>query len=421
MEWVAGIRAHLTATPGIGGRLKAFPEDFVVQEIPGELEPAEEGRYTVATVTARNWESNRLVREMARRLGVSRKRIRFAGTKDKRAVTTRLIQFDVPLERVASLELPDVRIEDAFLTNRKLHMGDLRGNRFRVTVRDLSLPPHEALEALRATKEALEAARGFPNFFGVQRFGEVRPVTHLVGRAIVAGDLKAAVDAYLAAPMAGEPEDAFEARKALQESGDYAEALVNFPDRLGFEKAILNALVRHPDDYVGALEALPLNLQLMFVHAYQGYLFNRVLSERMERGLPLSEAVVGDVVLPLDPWGAPLKRREIPADAGNLEKVNRQVRSGAAAVSGPILGSEMTSPTGEPAALEEAVFEEEDIGPRDFIIPEMPRLSSKGMRRGLLARVFDLEIHVDEDGATLTFHLPRGTYATCLLREFMKL
>ncbi len=420
MEWEAGIRAYLTTTAGIGGRLKATPEDFVVVEIPEDFEPAEGGRYLNATVTSRNWETNRLVRQMARQLGVSRKRIRFAGTKDKRAVATRLMQFDVSREELGSVGLGDVVIQDPYRTDRRLEVGDLRGNRFEIWVRDLGVAGNEAEASLQATREAIEAAGGFPNFFGVQRFGEVRPVTHLVGRALIAGDLKGAVDTYLSHPVDGEPDDAQAARRALGASGDYAVALTDFPDRLGFEKALLNALVKTPGDYAGALEALPLNLRLMFVHAYQGYLFNLILSERLRRGTPLGEAAVGDRVLPLDAWGVPAKGREIPADEGNLEKVNRQLREGAAAVGGPVLGTEMTPASGEPGALEADVFATEGVGPEDFVVPEMPRLSSKGMRRPLLARITDLKTHVEAEGARLTFALPRGTYATCLLREFMK-
>src|SRR3989337_1220861 len=78
----------------------------------------------------------------------------------------------------------------------------------------------------------------------------------------------------------------------------------------------------------------------MFVHAYQSYLFNRILSERMRRGLPLNEPLEGDLVLPLDKKGLPDRDRPLLVEAANLEKMRRQVRDGKAFVSGALFGSE---------------------------------------------------------------------------------
>src|SRR3970040_1538835 len=97
-ESIVGISGYLTTSPGLGGRIKGEAEDFVVEEIPADIPPSTEGSYTVAKLRSRNWETNRLVREIARRLRISRKRISFAGTKDRRAVTTQLLQFDAPVD-----------------------------------------------------------------------------------------------------------------------------------------------------------------------------------------------------------------------------------------------------------------------------------------------------------------------------------
>src|SRR5437016_12372719 len=93
MERDVGIVGYLTSTPGGRGTLKDKPEDFVVEEISSPPPPSAEGRFTVATIRVRNWETNRLVRELARALHVSRRRIGLAGMKDKHGVTTRLFFF----------------------------------------------------------------------------------------------------------------------------------------------------------------------------------------------------------------------------------------------------------------------------------------------------------------------------------------
>ncbi|MBI4416587.1 MAG: tRNA pseudouridine(13) synthase TruD, partial [Euryarchaeota archaeon] len=156
LEVSVGIAGYATTTAGIGGRIKVEPEDFVVEEIGSPPRKVEGGRYTVAVVRSRNWETNRLVREMARRLAVSRKRISFAGTKDKRAVTTQWFCFELPEEKVRSLHLSDVEVLETYATDRKLEIGNLLGNRFRMIIRDLAVAPREAESILSATSAQLE-------------------------------------------------------------------------------------------------------------------------------------------------------------------------------------------------------------------------------------------------------------------------
>src|SRR2546422_5421122 len=93
-EAVVGISGYLTRGEGLGGRIKASAEDFVVDEVSVDLPPSEEGRYTAARIRTRNWETNRLVRELARHLHIIPKRITFSGTKDRRAETTQIFGFD---------------------------------------------------------------------------------------------------------------------------------------------------------------------------------------------------------------------------------------------------------------------------------------------------------------------------------------
>jgi len=266
----------------------------------------------------------------------------------------------------------------------------------------------------------LAGAGGFPNFFGVQRFGSIRPITHIVGRCMVRGEFKAAVDAYVANPIEGEDEQAFDARTALEQSGDYGGALKMYPDVMSFEKAILNHLVKHPDDHIGALEQLPFNLLMMFVHGYQSYLFNRILSERIRRRLPLGRPIVGDVVLAVGKDGLPDDRHLVPVNDDNMEKVGRQVSGGKAFVSGVLFGSESTLAEGEMGGIERTVVESEGLKPHDFTLPAMPRLSSKGTRRPLVMPLPRLDMKPSDGMMNMRFELSKGCYATVLLREFMK-
>lgn len=420
MEEAVGISGYLTHAPPVPARVKARPEDFVVEEIPEELPLHDDGRFLVVRVTSRNWETNRLVRAMARRMGISRHRIAFAGTKDKRAVTTQWMTFaDVEAETVRLIHLGDVRLEPEGRARRPLRVGHLLGNRFDLRLRDVPLPREEVSSRMRRVAGELRFAGGFPNFFGPQRFGEVRPVTHLVGRALVQGDVKGAVHTYLGHPFPEEPEDARRAREAFDASGDVEQALRDFPSRLGYESALLNRLRRQPGDYEGALRQLPRNLLTLFVNAYQAYLFNRMLSRRLAGGLGLTDPLPGDLVLPRSRRGLPERGRSVEVTAANREKVRRQVQAGKAWISGLLLGTEAPFAKGPMGELERAVVEEEGVPREAFAVPAMPRLGSRGQRRELLAPLEGLAYRVRED-VRLTFRLLPGCYATALLREVTK-
>ncbi|MCJ2520797.1 MAG: tRNA pseudouridine(13) synthase TruD [Candidatus Thermoplasmatota archaeon] len=420
MEEEVGIQGYLTKTPPVRGRLRVTPEDFIVEEVPKELPISDDGRFLLVKVTARNWETNRLVRELSKRLRISRRRISFSGTKDKRAVTTQTMSFwDVEAEAITRVRLKEVKLECQHRTTRGLKLGHLLGNRFRIRLRDVPLSREETSTRMGSIAREFRIAGGFPNFFGPQRFGERRPISHLVGRALVRGDLHEAVETYLAHPQPGEPEDAFHAREAYGESGDVAAALKDYPERLSFEKAILNQLRRRPRDYAGALKQLPRNLLTLFVYAYQALLFNRIVSLRLKMGLSLVEPLEGDLILPMNRTGIPRRDSSIVVTDANREKVGKQVKAGKAWISGLILGYEVHFAQGEMGRLERGVVEEEGVKPEDFAVRAMPRLSSRGLRREILATLRDFSYRVNGD-LLLSFQLNPGCYATALLREITK-
>ncbi|MGQ0536100.1 MAG: tRNA pseudouridine(13) synthase TruD [Methanobacteriota archaeon] len=425
-EAAIGLSVFLTGTPGLGGRLRARPEDFFVDEIGLPLAPAQgPGKYTWARIESTNWETNRLVRELSRALHISREQIYFAGTKDKRAVTVQGFALRAPEARVRGLALSGVRVLETMRIDRAPKIGELVGNRFEIVVRGIPLPYVTATQGLEATRKALETYGGFPNVFGPQRFGTVRPITHVVGERIVRRDFRGAVMAYAGSPMPHETPELVEARQALEESGDFGAALLAFPEALNFERAILHHLREHPDDYTGAFRSLPGNLLRLFVYAYQSLLFNRVVALRLQRGLSLAEAEVGDLVAPRDPRGLPVLDRLVPVSEANRAKANREIQRGRAAVTACVFGSDAPYASGVPGEIEREVVAADRLAAADFEIGELPEASSHGTRREVLTPLFDFDARVEPDGpaqslATFKFRLPKGSYATSLLREFLK-
>ena len=419
-----GIETFFTNYHGIGGKLRANSEDFVVNEIYLYPKKVENGCSIIAEVSAKNWETHRLVRELSKRLRISQKRIGFAGTKDKRACSTQLMSFyNVSEADLSKIKIRDVSIKVMYRSDKSIKIGSLLGNRFEITVRNIEKTITS--EQIDTVASFLIKYGGFPNFYGVQRFGIIRPITHIVGHHIIHEDFESAVMKYIANPIKGEDEEAYNLREELHLSHNFSKALQSYPDILNFEKIMLNRLVVAPDDFVGALQELPKNLLLMFVNAYQSFLFNKILSERIRTCIPLNQAVIGDIISPVRKDN--INNHYIRVNESNIKKVNRQIIKNKAVVTGLLLGYDSLFSKGEMGEIEQKIIEQEKIDYRDFIIPKIPFLSSKGSRRPILGMLnkIDWKLHkdtlqTDKKAVTLKFELQKGCYATSLLREFMK-
>ena len=415
-----GIEVFYTSTKGTGGRLKLNYDDFIVDEVSIFPERTENGKYAIAKITSTNWETNRLVRMIARNLGITRNKITFAGTKDKRAVTSQLFSIEAPVEAVRALSMHQVLVEDVYPSKKHITIGDLIGNTFKIKLRNTELKGEEMATSVYQTRDELEALGGFPNFFGVQRFGSIRPVTHLVGKHIVHGDFEKAVMVYIGNPNDEEDECSRLPRQHLQETMDLETAMQEFPRTLTFERMLIGWVLRNPGDWSGAIRTLPPNLQMMFVHAYQSYLFNLILSERIRRGIALDRPIVGDVVLPADRSGYADHDKPVPVTRFNLDLVEKSVREHKAFISGVLFGSESKFAEGEMGEIERKVITTEGVQLQDFIVPQIAECNSRGSRRELIAPFKDLKLDLAEDSVDLAFTLGKGCYATVMLREFMK-
>ena len=423
-EKKTGIEIFFTPMRGIGGKIRTVPEDFIVKEVSIYPLKKEKGRFTIAEITAINWETNGLVKEFSKRLHISRKRIGFAGTKDKRAKNTRLMSFhNISEDDLFKVKIKDVAIENIYRSDQPVKIGCLIGNKFEIIIRNVSEDVRS--EPIQDIISFIDKNGGFPNFYGIQRFGIIRPITHVVGRYIVFNDFEKAVMSYIANPIEEEDEDTYNLRDRLEKTYDFSEALKSYPNHLNFEKAMLNKLVIDPEDFVGALKELPKNLLTMFIYAYQSYLFNRIISERIKQKLPLNKAIVGDVVFPI--IKGVIDKTAIIITEGNIEKANKQILREHAFVSGLLIGSDSVFSEGKMGVIEHNIIDCEGMDTRDFIIPEIPYISSSGSRRSLLSSVKNLQYELNNDdlndgklALTLKFELKKGCYATSLLREFMK-
>ena len=449
-----GLQGYATPHSGIGGRIKSRVTDFRVEEIATPVHLDNRGRFTVAKITLTNWETNRFCNQLSAKLKIPRNRVFFAGTKDKRAVTSQLFVIDAPMNKVADVELPDVEIEVLGRTHQKIGFGNHRGNRFTIVVRGCCHPDGspmtdtEAMEEVNRIQHDMEDSLGgnrFPNWIGPQRFGSGRPVTPHVGRHVVNEDWEQAVMTYLAMEGPNEGEEAQIIRKRIREEGVTESLLEDLPRWMGFERRMIEHLLSKPDDHVGAFRKLPTNLQLMTVHALQSIVFNKSLQRRLEEGLPLARPVVGDIVGRVDEKSQLDVKSCVVVQERTLNRIGRNCDLGRLMTTGPLPGSEISTSDDEPGRLEQATIDAEGLGGLSWEVEAIPRLSSKGTRRGLVAefKEFSVDTVPIADGSTLDkrwvegpaehdrwhpegacvrfrFTLGSGSYATVLLREFMK-
>ncbi len=455
IEESLGLVGWSVEDDGVGGLLKVRVEDFRVEEVSKVPALDPKGRFTVARVTLHNWETNRLLNRLAKSCGISRNRIFASGLKDKRAVTTQILVIDAPQKRVSEVTIPDCEIEILGRTHQKVGMSDHDGNRFTITVRGCCYPDgspmdgKEALMRVQRIRKGLSENLGadvFPNWIGPQRFGANRPVTPMVGRAVVEGDFESAVDLYLgmAGNRSGEETASF--RKMWRETRDPVECLGIIPKHLGYERDMLSRLSEDGSDWLGAFKSLPHSLQLLTIHSLQSLAFNHALSRRISSGLSLIEPSIGDIVAPLKSNGRIDVSKMAYVSETNLDRCRRNCNLGRLSLTGPLPGSDANLADGEPGSLERKALVDTALESTDWNVKKIRRLSSSGTRRPLCVPFSDFSVEEateispsaevskrwqdqpsdgerwNPEGASLrlVFTLPPGTYATVLMREFMR-
>ncbi len=408
---------YLTKTPGLGGELKRRIEDFVVEElledgtpceveqlnkspplkiplvIPPNPDPRKNDQLHV-WMEKFNIETTFAIRTLSRGTGGSVKRIGYAGLKDKRALTCQRISIWKPdTQKLSRFSVKGLALHHASWSPNRIDLGMLRGNRFTITIRDINLSEEEIRK--RMDEFSSQIVQGLPNYFGEQRFGGYREITHVVGKLLLQNKLEEAVMEYMCKESEGEQDDIQNARRNLRETRDFARALKEFPDSAHFEIAMLNHLVTNGKDFAGAFQRLPQQTRYLFTHAYQSHVFNLVLSERIRRGL------------------------FYPIEGDMLEN---------GAFTAPLPGIRTTMAKGIPGEIEQEIFTKENITPKFFANPHLGELASWGARKPMVLHVHHFKLVAISDDlffpgkkmVSVTFWLDKGNYATIALRELMK-
>jgi len=184
------------------------------------------------------------------------------------------------------------------------------------------------------------------------------------------GDLEGAVKTYLTKVFPTELKEAKDARRKLAKDWDYAKALAYFPMGLRFERTMIGHLAESENDYIGALRKLPKFLKIMFVHAYQAYLFNEFLKE--------------------------VVKKKGKHKTGQLFGYESKVEN----------------------ELERRILKKEKVEPKDFFIRSMPEMSLRGEKRKLFIELKGFKVIEKGRGYyVVRFSLPKGCYATTVIDQ----
>jgi len=408
LERSLGMEYYASDTPGTGGRLRSSAEDFVVEEVPCAV--GSEGPFLICRLTKKDWDQQRALRELARQLGISYKRIGFSGTKDKHAVTSQLISIrDVTPGAIEKISQKDLEVEVIGRSNGPLALGSHTANRFTITIREAN--PGQLSEIVdEVTRVCREAV---PNYFGLQRFGVIRPVTHTTGALILKGDYEAAVLCYIGKDYPAEPPEVREARAQFLENRDPMEALRTFPLPLSYERTMLHHLAANPGDYLGALLLLPPKLLSLLVSAYQSLLFNRALSRRIARSSGLLHPLPGDRLLFSN-------GKEDRVTDQNQDSASLQMGRGRCRIAIRVPGCRVEGGHFDDEAVMASYLAEDGIGREDFCrVSDLIRTRFEGASRPISLST-KIDTTVEGQSVRLSFELGPGQYATTVCREYMK-
>ncbi len=401
---------YLTGEPGIGGTLKARPEDFLVDEV-SLYDPSGTGEHLYLGVQKTGVSHVEMISHLRRHFDVPRRSIGFAGMKDKVAVKRQMVSIHFPLDRPMPGPVEHERIVVLWTkrhTN-KIRLGHLAGNRFSIRIREVE---PVRVTAIRPALAHLERV-GIPNYFGSQRFG-YRCNNHLLGLLLLRQDWSGMAAELLGTTGTPFPEYQLQ-RRTLFDEGRYREAAAMWTPADRNELTVIKALAggRTGGPAVRAVGSAALSF---WISSLQSAVFNRVLDRRLDDET-LTRFIEGDLA-----WkhgnGAVFA---VTADELSKPELTQRIEAGEVSPSGPLWGRGMTRAAGAVEAVERGALA--DVGLTEADLQREPaRL--KGARRPLRVPLHNpaTDAGADEHGPYIrvAFDLPAGAYATVVLRELMK-
>lgn len=387
---------------GLPMHIKQTPNDFNVEE-KTDIKPSQQGDYALYRLEKRGWTTPDALGAIRRRWRIDPYRLSYGGLKDRHAHTLqyltilrgpqrRFTQEGIALTYLGQLPHP-------FLSDH------IVANRFALTLRDATA------EQIESAVAALEEVRrcGVPNYFDDQRFGSVADGGPFMARALVLGDAEEALKIALTAPYRFD-RSAPKREKALlrQHWGDWARLDTLLPP--GHARNLVQYLVSNPQDFLGAVARLRPDLRGLYLSAYQSHLWNRMLARWLEAHIEPAQLIE----VPLRHGPLPMHRSLTESQQAQLAALELPLHSARIHLE----EDDARKPFFDAALAEEGLTQDQlkVKGSRDLFF-------SKGERRALCVPTELSTEAADDDSQpgrkklTLRFDLPRGCYATLVVKR----
>jgi len=380
-----GIFAYTTNFLGCGGVIRKQKEDFNVSELITEKSHSRiclESGFAVYKLQKNGIDTTHALDEIFRKYGI---RLKALGLKDASAITEQFVFTTYKTDKHIEINKPKYNLKKVGFTNKVLSKKEMIGNHFQIKIDGAS----DELSKFSEFDKIL-------NFYGYQRFGSRRPVTHLIGRAMIQKDFAGAVDLLLSFTSEYDNTENTKLRELMSDISKYPEALKIIPKNMDLEKIALKEMIEH-NDPIRALRALPLSIRRFFVQSYQSYIFNHTLSRSLDAGeelfCPQSDDVCYDKNGELGKFeNDPLQRLSIPFVGYSYYKKTRFHH------------------------YIEKILQDEEITHKDFFSKEIQEISNEGGFRNSSIKCDDYNVNDN----IVSFSLSRGSFATIILREIIK-
>ncbi|TFG22200.1 MAG: tRNA pseudouridine(13) synthase TruD [Promethearchaeota archaeon] len=442
VEKLVGIEIYSTPEiEGIGGVYKNSYKDFIVKEITknGKILGIKEDyinpswsdgskdKYTTFNLIKINKDTFEAMRQISQALKISQNLMHYSGLKDRRSISVQKISLKGNfIKQLKELNIRDLFFRCIELTKKPIKLGANRGNNFTIVIRNIE----DKKDLKKNIDDLIEflGKKGFPNYFGLQRFGTYRPNSHIVGRYLLEGNFEKAFDEFVSAKYSTESSQLQSIRSDVKNTNDLERIYETFPKSLSYERSMIKHLIDFPGDYKGCFDAIPSDLKNLLISSFQSYIFNKMLSLRVKMGIPLLKPVKGDTISILDDDNGSIT--QIKYKYGGLydEYLNEAIKLNRARIVIPLIGYE-TNLDDFPLmkTLFKEIIKQEHINKRIYMSELLYEFDFKGSFREMITKPTGLEVELMDDDLfpnkkklRLEFSLLKGSYATMLLRELMK-
>ena len=380
-----GIFLYTTKSVGTGGIIKKSNDDFKVKELLSEKALktiSNDIGLSVYTLQKNGIDTSHALRDVEKRFGLVLKSL---GLKDASAITEQYVFTKTISKSLETIQGKNYVLKRLGFVKKPFSKKDMIGNHFEIKVDNLS----RHISDFNEYEKIL-------NFFGYQRFGSKRPITHLVGKAIIQKDYQTALNLLLNYSSEYDTEENNANRKIIAERTSELSVIDKIPKSMDIEITLLKKLSETKDLQI-VLRSIPLQMRRFYIQAYQSYIYNKTLSLAFEYGEELFSAKEGDVCF---------DRNYILGKFQNdpLQKL---------AI--PLVGHSYFKKTRFDFYIQK-ILEEEEVSLNDFFIKDFQEISVEGGFRNAVILCNDFETSDN----IVKFNLSRGSYATIILREILK-